>query len=165
MKFYVFYKFCELYFLFQRKFIMRRSYFLFRSNSWEKRERVVSLDFSLLSERRGSGNGARGFLFCSLEVLCGEVRKCRAWLLLLILYLNVELISYQQNHLVNCFYLHYWDFKCFILDYLITRLRVTSSAYEGLLYCHIKGYLIIGWLRDTSSAYEGISNVYFWFSI
>ena len=42
---------------------MRKSYFLFRNNSLERRERVFALEISLLSEKRGKGNGARDFRF------------------------------------------------------------------------------------------------------
>ena len=122
MKFYVFYRFCELYFLFQRKFIMRRSYFLFRSNSLEKRERVVALDFSLLSERRGRGNGARGFLYCSLEVLCEEVRGCRELDCCCSFFTCMLSWSDINKSLGKLFYLHYWDFKNLFLIFNITKL-------------------------------------------
>ena len=109
-------------YIFQREFIMRKSYFLFRNNSLEKREMFSALAFSLLSERRRKGNGARDFLYCSLEVLGGEVRGCRelhcccsffTWML------SWSDINKSLGKFFTCIY---WDFKYLFLIFNITKL-------------------------------------------
>ena len=79
----------------------------------ERRERVFALEFSLLSERKGKGNGARDFLYCSLEVLCGEVGGCRECC--------VDQIS--TNHWVN-FLLVFIEISKFIFDFQYNEIMI-----------------------------------------